>query len=67
MMLMVDFFNIHDLVSGYSGYFNDALLEKIQHNPMVKFVEALTPFSTQENLKWKKRQHGGYLESVTVI
>ena len=45
---MVDFFNIDHLVSGYSGYFNDALLEKIQHNPMVKFVERDTVFHTRE-------------------
>lgn len=44
----VDFFNIHDLVSGYSGYFNDALLEEIQRNPMVKFVERDTVFHTRE-------------------
>jgi len=44
----VDFFNIHDLVSGYSGYFSDALLAKIQHHPMVKFVEHETVFHTNE-------------------
>lgn len=44
----IDFFNIHDLVNGYAGYFSDSLIEKIQRNLMVKFIERDTVFHTNE-------------------
>lgn len=44
----LDFFNIHDLFHGYTGYFSDDLIKKIQRNPMVKFIERDIVFHTNE-------------------
>lgn len=54
---ILDSFNINNLLSGYTGFFNEATINMIRRNPLVKFVEKdsmvhASEFDTQKGAPW---------------
>lgn len=54
---ILDSFNINNVLHGYTGFFNEATINMIRRNPLVKFVERdsivhASEFDTQKGAPW---------------
>lgn len=54
---IIDDFHIDNLLSGYVGYFNKFIIDKLSNNPLIKSIEQdsvvhINDFNTQNNAPW---------------